>query len=327
MAASPPAPAGRGAVPASALRAARALERGFLPLLALVVAFALAAPAPGRALGGAVLPLFAAMMLAVSLTFHTADVHAALSDPWALALAALAVFGPLPLIVRAVAPAVYGPGAAAFGLVLWAALPTDISAPLFTAMGGGRTALAAVVNAIVTALAPVVLPVWFLLLTGVALRVPAAALIGELVVAVLAPTALGVALRTRRPTLGEYDAVWQATAAVVYLLLVGIVVSQDAASIRTMGGATLAAVAAGVLVLNVAAYALGLVPWLASRRRPGERLAYVLAVGEKEFSVAAAVVYAGGLDQALLVPAVVGAVLQVATATAIARWARRRRHR
>jgi BASS family bile acid:Na+ symporter len=173
----------------------------------------------------------------------------------------------------------------------------------------------------------VVLPVWFLLLTGVALRVPAAALIGELVVAVLAPTALGVALRTRRPTLGEYDAVWQATAAVVYLLLVGIVVSQDAASIRTMGGAALAAVAAGVLVLNVAAYALGLVPWLASRRRPGERLAYVLAVGEKEFSVAAAVVYAGGLDQALLVPAVVGAVLQVATATAIARWARRRRHR
>ena len=305
-----------------ALRAARLLERLFFPLLALVVAACLAAPAPGRALHDGVLPLFSAMMFAVSLTFHLGDVHAVVRRPMSLALAALMVFGPLPLLARALAPALFGPGSIALGFVLLAALPTDISAPLFTAMGGGTTALAAIVNAVVTALSPLVLPLWFLALTGLHLQLPLTALILQLVVVVIVPTVAGVTIRTLWPAMGDLDAVWQAAAAALYLVLVGIVVAQDAGPLKGLAVGALGAVVAGVLVLNVLGYGLGLVPWLASGRAPGDRLALARAVGEKEFSVAVAVVYAAGLDRALLVPAVVAAVVQVVTATLLARRAR-----
>lgn len=310
---------------ARALEAARFLERGFFPLLVLAVLAGLAVPGWGRALSGAVIPLFALMMFAVSLTFHAGDVGAALTDPLALLVATLAIFVPLPLIARFAAPAVFGPGPLALGFVLLAALPTDISAPLFTAMGRGNTALTAVLNAIVTAASPVILPLWFLALTGLRLQVPVAALVLELVLVVLVPTVGGVTLRTVRPALGQYDSVWQAAASLVYLLLVGIVVSQDAHNLLRLAPLELVAVVAGVLVVNCLGYLLGLLPWWVSRRAHRDRLAYVLAVGEKEFSVAVAVVYAGGLERGLLVPAVVASILQVVTAAVLAR--RHRRHR
>lgn len=308
-----------------ALRAARLLERLFFPVLVLVVSLSLIAPVPGRALGGAVIPLFSLMMFAVSLTFHVGDVREVVREPWPLVLATLAVFGPLPLLARAFAPMLFGPGAIALGFILLAALPTDISAPLFTAMGGGTTALAAVINAIVTALSPFVLPLWFLALTGLRLQVPVASLVVELVAVVIVPTVVGVGVRTRLAHLGEYDAVWQAAAAAIYLLLVGIVVSQDAGHLDGLAPGLLFEVIAGVLVLNGLGYLLGWVPWRVSARRAPDRLAYALALGEKEFSVAVAVVYAAGLDRALLVPAVVASVVQVVTATFLARRARRQR--
>ncbi|MCL6595890.1 MAG: bile acid:sodium symporter family protein [Firmicutes bacterium] len=314
---------GGGGGGGGARAAARLLERAFFPLLLAAVAAGLAAPGLGRTLGGAVLPLFALMMLAVSLTFHAGDVHEAVRDPLAVVLAALAVFGPLPVVARVAAPALYGPGVLALGFVLLAALPTDISAPLFTAMGRGNTALAAVVNAWVTALSPAVVPAWLLALTGLHLSIPLGAFILQLAGVVLLPTAAGVGARTRWPALGAYDAVWQGVAALMYVVLVAAVVAEDAGRLTALGW-KVAGVAAGVVALNALGYLLGLVPWRLSRhRRPRDRLAFVLAVGEKEFSVAVAAVYAGGLDRGLLVPAVAASVLQVATAALLARAARR----
>jgi bile acid:Na+ symporter, BASS family len=310
-------------VRSSALGAARLLEWLFFPALVLVVSVGLVAPAAGRALSGGVIPLFALMMFAVSLTFHVDDVRRVVREPWPLVLATLAVFGPLPLLARLVAPVLFGPGALALGFILLAALPTDISAPLFTAMGRGTTALTAVVNAIVTALSPFILPLWFLALTGLRLQVPVAALVVELVLVVIVPTVAGVGVRSLAPPVAELDAVWQAAAAAIYLMLVGIVVSQDAGHLDGIAPGRLFAVVGGVLALNLLGYLLGWVPWRASPRRPADRLAYTLAVGEKEFSVAVAVVYAAGLDRALLVPAVVASVVQVVTATLLARRARR----
>lgn len=323
---SPQRPEGHGVIRAAALRAARLLERSFLAILVLVVALALLVPGPGRAMGGLVVPLFAAMMFVVSLTFHVGDVREALRHPLAVFAAVVLVFVPLPLLARALGPVVLGPGALALGLVLLAALPTDISAPLFTAMGGGSTALTAVVNAIVTALSPVILPVWFLALTGLRLTVPVASLVLELVAVVLVPTIVGVGVRTTRPSVGDLDAVWQAIAAFLYIVLVGIVVSQDAHGLAALSPGRLATVVAAVLALNLAGFALGLFPWLLTRRQPADRLAYSLALSEKEFSVAAAVVFAGGLDRDLLMPAILASIIQVVTATIVARRHRRRYH-
>ena len=79
------------------------------------------------------------------------------------------------------------------------ALPTHVSSPLLMLIARGNVALATVLNAVNTALAPVLVPALFLLYTGVDLYAPVAPLIVELAVTVLVPTVAGVALRTWQP--------------------------------------------------------------------------------------------------------------------------------
>jgi EAL domain-containing protein (putative c-di-GMP-specific phosphodiesterase class I) len=68
----------------------------------------------------------------------------------------------------------------AIGLVLVAVLPPDMSAPLLVHIARGNVALAVVMNALTTAVSPVVVPALFLLLTGVDLDVPVGRLVLEL---------------------------------------------------------------------------------------------------------------------------------------------------
>jgi len=303
------------------------IERAFIPLLVVSVGAALFAPGTLSRAHGAVLPLFAAMMFAVSLTFHAGDVAEAARDPLGIFLALGLSLLPLSAAAFAWGSAVVGKAGAGglsgavlvTGLALYAALPTDISAPLFTALARGNTALAAVANAVITALSPILLPVWFLALTGVVLKIPLASLVLELVGIVLVPTLAGVALRTRSRALAHLDALFEAVASLLYLVLVAIVVAQEGRNLIHMPASLTLRVTLAVVAVNAAGYALGALAWAVSRRRPRDLAAYVFVVGEREFSVAVAVVYAGGLTPVLLVPAIIGAVVQAVTAAALAR--------
>lgn len=301
------------------------MERLFIPLLALSVLLALLLPHLLARAHGSILPLFAAMMLAVSLTFHTGDVQEAVRDPMGIILATVLSLIPLSLLARIWGPSLLGQGAGgstaglAFGLVLYGALPTDISAPLFTALSRGNTALAAVSNSIITALSPVILPLWFLTLTGLALKVPTTSLILELVVVVLVPTMLGVGLRTKFAAFATFDVSLEAVASLFYLALVAIVVAQEHARLLSLSGPLLWRLIAIIVGMNVAGYALGLVAWAASRRRPQDLSAYLFVIGEREFSVAVAIVYAGGLSPTILLPATLAAIVQAVTASVLAR--------
>lgn len=308
-------------------RLAAWVERALIPLLVVSVAVAFLAPGTLSRAHGAVLPLFAAMMFAVSLTFHAGDVAEAARDPLGIAMALGLSLLPLSAAAFAWGPSVVDPGGPAglsgatlvTGLALYGALPTDISAPLFTALARGNTALAAVSNAVITALSPVLLPVWFLTLTGVVLKVPLVSLVLELVGIVVFPTLAGVLLRTRSRALAQLDALFEAAASLLYLVLVAIVVAQERDSLLRMPASLTLRVIVAVIAVNVAGYALGALAWAVSRRRPRDLSAYVFVVGEREFSVAVAVVYAGGLSPLLLVPAILGAVVQAITAAALAR--------
>ena len=299
------------------------IEDHLTPLVVVAAGTGLLLPGAGIGLSHAVTPLLALLMLCVSLTFDLAMLRAVLARPGLQALATGLVYGPMSLAGFLVGRAAFGTGPLGLGFALVGVLPTDVSSPLLVLIARGNVALATVFNAINTALAPVVVPALFLAYTGVALDVPVAPLVGELAVTVLVPTVVGVAIRTWQGNRLEGAApALSATAAVSYLLLVVAVVGPNAAAILDRP-ATMAAVAAAALGLNVVGYLLG---WVARPLLPdpADHAAMLFTVSKKEFSIAAVVVFASGLPEEVALPAVVYAVVQMLTSPLVARAVARR---
>lgn len=137
-------------------------------------------------------PLLALLMLVISLTFDAHAVKLVFRKPsrqlWALGL----VYGPMSLAGWLTGRLFFGSGPLAAGQTLVGTLPTDVSAPLLVLLARGNVALAAVLNAVNTVLSPFIVPILFLLLTGIELQVPIGAIIMELVLIVVLPTVIGV---------------------------------------------------------------------------------------------------------------------------------------
>lgn len=277
-----------------------------------------AAPGLGDALAGAVTPLLALLMLAVSATFDLEAVRTVLRRPRIVLLATALVYVPMSLVALLLANVGFGSGPLWLGVILLGTLPTDVSSPLLVWIARGDVALATVCNAVNTALAPLLVPALFLLYTGVELDVPVVALSAELAATVLVPTVLGVWLRTRRPgPLERLEPALSATGSLAYLALLLAVLGPNADRILGAPG-TVAAVAGIALLLNVSGYALATLarPLLATR---SDRVAMLFTVSKKEFSIAAFVVFTSGLPADVALPAVVYAVVQMVTSPLVAR--------
>lgn len=204
------------------------------------------------------------------------------------------------------------------GQTLVGVLPTDVSSPLLVFIARGNVALATVLNAVNTALAPLLVPVLFVALTDVTLRVPVAELTVDLLVVILVPTVLGISLRTRFPDqLLRAEALLSARGSIVYLLLLLAVLGSNAQTILDSGWEMVVLVG-GALLLNLLGYALGATvrPWV---RDQADRTALLFTVSKKEFSIAAVVVVTSGLPAEVAVPAVVTAVVQMITSPIAAR--------
>jgi bile acid:Na+ symporter, BASS family len=277
----------------------------------------------GLALAGWVTPLLALLMLAVSLTFDLATLQAVLRRPGVQLLATLLVYGPMSLLAVLIAGAAFGSGPLWLGFVLVGTLPTDVSSPLLVWIARGNVALATVCNAVNTALAPLLVPGLFLAYTGVTLDVPVSALIGELALTVLLPTALGVAVGTWRPApIRRLEPALSATGSAAYLALLLATIGPNAGRILDAPG-TVLLVAAAALALNAGGYLTA----LAARRllpHRGDRIAMLFTVSKKEFSIAAFVVFASGLPPEVALPAAVYAVVQMLTSPVVARGVARR---
>lgn len=157
-------------------------------------------PTTGLLLESSIGPLLALLMLIISLTFDAHDVRIVLRKPSRQLLALGLVYGPMSIAGFLIGRLFFGSGPLAAGQTLLGTLPTDVSSPLLVLVARGNVALAAVFNAVNTALSPFIVPFLFLLLTGIQLEAPLGAIILELVLVVLVPTVLGVSLRTGFPT-------------------------------------------------------------------------------------------------------------------------------
>ena len=298
----------------------RVVERNLMGLVVATTAVGLAVPQLGTWMAGAVTPLFAVLMLAVSLTFDVHDLRMVVRRPGLQATAMTLVYLPMGLIGALLGRVLFGAGTP-FGLgqTLVGVLPTDISSPLLVFIARGNVALATVLNAINTAVAPMLVPLLFVMLTGVQLTVPVLALMVELLIVILVPTVIGVGVRTRfSDRIAPAEPLLSATGSLVYLALLLAVIGPNARTILD-SGSTIALLIAGALLLNLAGYALGATvrPWVHDR---ADRTAFLFTVSKKEFSVAAVVVVSSGLPAEVAVPAVVTAVVQMITSPLAARW-------
>lgn len=292
-------------------------------LVLAAVAIGLFAPALGQSLSGAVTPLLALLMLAVSLTFDVTTLKMVLRRPGLQLLATLLVYVPMSLIALALATVVFGSGPLWLGLVLLGTLPTDVSSPLLVWIARGNVALATVFNTVNTALAPVLVPMLFVTYTGVELDVPVDTLIAELVATVLVPSVAGVGIRTWQPRrIERIEPALSATASLSYLALLLAVIGPNASAIIAAPATVLLLAAVG-LGLNLAGYALAAAtrPLVRERR---DRIAMLFTVSKKEFSIAALVVFSSGLAAGVALPAAVYAVVQMITSPVVANSAARR---
>jgi bile acid:Na+ symporter, BASS family len=283
----------------------------------------LAVPRIGQVLAGAVTPLLALLMFAVSLTFDVTTLRAVLRRPGVQVLATLLVYGPMSLVGVLIAGAAFGSGSLWLGMILLGSLPTDVSSPLLVWIARGNVALATVFNAVNTALAPLLVPALFLAYTGVELDVPVVELVLELALTVLLPTVAGVAIRTWQPSrVARIEPVLSATGSSTYLALLLAVIGPNAQAILDAPG-TMLLVAAAALLLNASGYVIA----LATRRllpARADRIAMLFTVSKKEFSIAAFVVFASGLPAEVALPAVVYAVVQMLTSPMVAHTLARR---
>ncbi|WP_447928635.1 bile acid:sodium symporter family protein [Vreelandella sp. EE27] len=288
------------------------VEDQLLWLVVVAAALGLMVPETGLLLEPAIGVLLALLMFIISLTFDAHDVRKVMRKPSRPLLALGLVYGPMSIVGWLTGRLFFGSGPLAAGQMLLGTLPTDVSSPLLVLMARGNVALAAVFNAINTALSPFIVPVLFLWLTGIQLEVPLGAIIVELVLIVLLPTVLGVTLRTMfTGFLARFDATYAGLGSSVYLLILLAVVGPNAETIIGYGAYAFV-IAGAALCLNLAGYLVGMASRLVTRDRK-EIITYLFTVSKKEFSIAAAFVAASGLPSEVAIPAAFFAVIQMIT--------------
>lgn len=301
----------------------QSIESHLVVWVLLVAVVGLLWPTPGQWLAPGISALLALLMLVISLTFDARAVSVVLRHPTKQFLALFLVYVPMSLLGWLTGRWFFGEGPLADGQTLLGMLPTDVSAPLLVLMAQGNVALAAVLNAVNTALAPFIIPFLFLGLTGVELDVPLGNIVAELVLIVLVPTLVGVGLRTRFTTaVARYDSVYAGAGSLLYLLILLAVIGPNAQTILDYGWYAWV-IAAAALCLNLAGYAVGMCAkiWISDRK---ELIAYLFTVSKKEFSIAAAFVAASGLPSEIAIPAVFFAIVQMVTSPLVARLLTRR---
>lgn len=301
----------------------RVIEQNLLPLVLVTLVLGLLVPDLGVALEWAITPLLALLMFLVSLSFNARAVRVVLARPQLQLLALFLVYVPMSIAGLLLGRAFFGSSNLGVGQALVGVLPTDVSAPLLVLLARGNVALAAVLNAINTALAPFIVPALFLLLTGVELDVPVGYLMLELFLVIVLPMTIAVWLRTRFPeTITRFDVLSSSGSSIVYLLLLLAVVGPNAGTIVGYGWYA-GVIALAALSLNLLGYVFGSMARLVTTN-PQERIAFLFTVSKKEFSIAAFIVVNSGLPSEVVIPAVFFAVIQMITSPIAVRILNRR---
>jgi BASS family bile acid:Na+ symporter len=232
------------------------------------------------------------LMLVVGIELTVEDFRRVARYPGLVAAAVAGQVLLLPALAAALLLALALPEPLAAGLIVVAACPPAILSSVYVSLARGNTALAVTLNGVSDLLAPATLPI--AIGAGFALRLserarvrpPVLLMMGQLVLLLLLPTALGMLFRNRFPArVSRWRPLLQRASLFILIVVVaGIAWGQGSA----LSGSLAASI--GMAVLFVAlAMALGWVIGAGLRSGPADRIAISFVFASRSVAVAVVV--------------------------------------
>ena len=199
-------------------------------------------------------PMLGAIMFGMGLTLSPADFKVVLSRPKDILIGCLTQFTVMPLLALALTWAFSLPQELAIGVILVGCCPGGTASNVITYLAKGDLALSVGMTAASTLLAPLLTPLLVWLLAGTMVDVDTVGMLMSIVYVVIAPIVCGLLCQRFLPKLTKLLTPYlPAFSSVVIAMVVGIVVSHNAARLLTAG----LLIVAVVMIHNLLGLAIG----------------------------------------------------------------------
>nr|WP_282571417.1 bile acid:sodium symporter family protein [Methylonatrum kenyense] len=241
----------------------------FLVWVLLGAVIGLLVPAWLQPLSGWIPPLLGLVMLGMGMTLKLADFSRIVRRPGPIFLAAALQWTVMPLAAWLLAMLLNLPPLLAAGLILVGAAPGGTASNVVTLLARGDVALSVSITALTTVAAPLIMPLWILLLLGETIDVRFGTLVGQIALIVLLPVLTGLILRhcldRLAPSVGlGLLRVFPALSALAVALIVAIIVAANSGQLVQLSLPLVSAVilhnGIGLLAGFLIAGRLGLAP-------------------------------------------------------------------
>ena len=199
-------------------------------------------------------PMLGAIMFGMGLTLSPTDFKVVLSRPKDILIGCLTQFTVMPLLALGLTWAFSLPQELAIGVILVGCCPGGTASNVTTYLAKGDLALSVGMTAASTLLAPLLTPLLVWLLAGTMVDVDTVGMLMSIVYVVIAPIVCGLLCQRFLPKLTKLLTPYlPAFSSIVIAMVVGIVVSHNAARLLTAG----LLIVAVVIIHNLLGLAIG----------------------------------------------------------------------
>ena len=253
-------------------------------LVLLVAALAMVVPASFAWIDTwAINPMLDVIMFGMGLTLSSEDFKVVVSRPKDILIGCLTQFTVMPLLALALTWAFSLPEELAVGVVLVGCCPGGTASNVITYLAKGDLALSVGMTAASTLLAPLLTPLLVWALAGTMVDVDTLGMLMSIVYVVIAPIVCGLLCQRFLPSLTRRVTPYlPAFSSVAIALVVGIIVSHNAARLLTAG----VLVVAVVMIHNLLGLAVGLTVGRLLRLQKPKCVALSIEVGMQNSGLA-----------------------------------------
>ena len=253
-------------------------------LVLLVAALAMVVPASFAWIDTwAINPMLGVIMFGMGLTLSSEDFKVVVSRPKDILIGCLTQFTVMPLLALALTWAFSLPEELAVGVVLVGCCPGGTASNVITYLAKGDLALSVGMTAASTLLAPLLTPLLVWALAGTMVDVDTLGMLMSIVYVVIAPIVCGLLCQRFLPSLTRRVTPYlPAFSSVAIALVVGIIVSHNAARLLTAG----VLVVAVVMIHNLLGLAVGLTVGRLLRLQKPKCVALSIEVGMQNSGLA-----------------------------------------
>lgn len=243
-------------------RVSRFISKYFVVWVLAAAALALFTPETFAWIGDYIPILLGIVMLGMGLTLTPADFRRIIERPRDVAIGSCAQWVIMPTLAYGLVVGLGLPTEVGIGLILLGAAPGGTASNVMTYLGKGDVALSVTITSVTTIAAPIVMPVWVVLLAGEQIQVTFAEMFQEIVLIVLIPVIAGVAIRQvldrTAPTAAEVGlTVFPAISVLAIVTIVAAIVGLNVDNILAASGVALVAVLIHNAVGLGAGYGIG----------------------------------------------------------------------